>query len=356
MKAHDKVLLLAELFEADVTMNIQNVLQNIEASGSYQTLLVNVERAKKYKVPYTDEFLTTYDEMKFATISTFRDALIAKATIDHLATISSPKYFINPITYNNQEMKSDINTIEQLPIYIKGKECSVQEMIESSSIETKEKIHAIEDLTNLWRQNAKEVVIDEINNLVKRDDLKHKKNYRTSWSVRSLFMLLLGGNAFLLITLLSQHYVFKNLRLSNKPYVSVICYLVFIGILFIYEVQFLVMNFIKRYRVNERKLCYVYLRNHGKHALKQLEEASFKLRMQLLDSLKDKKIKKISLSKFNYLSNYRRIIIFLNMEDPDVKISKKKSYIQASLIGLLIFSFILLMVLIIACLVTGEMI
>ena len=63
MNPREKILLLSEMFEVDVSKHIQAVLSEIENSEHYKQLVINVEMASKYQVPYTENFLKEYEEL-----------------------------------------------------------------------------------------------------------------------------------------------------------------------------------------------------------------------------------------------------------------------------------------------------
>ena len=48
MNPREKILLLSEMFEVDVSKHIQAVLSEIENSEHYKQLVINVEMASKY--------------------------------------------------------------------------------------------------------------------------------------------------------------------------------------------------------------------------------------------------------------------------------------------------------------------
>lgn len=357
MNAHSRVLLLAELFGANVDKYIFHTLQSIEGSEQYQTLLKNVEKAKAYNVPYSETFLKLYDDMKFSRISTFRDALIAQATINHLSYISNPRYFINPLLYNSNEMSSSIRYLEELPCFASSRELSIEEMIKSDNISYQEKIKVIDNVCATYRNNAKEVIIDKINDLASKNEIVIKNKRKTNnffWTELSLCIIL---NIYLIFTLFSQENIIKTIRLSSDITITGITYIIFFALLFVYEAVALINYFAEYHEKSEKLYCYRYLIRNKRKAFYYLEDGIEKIQRTLIENIKNKdNYKKTSLNKYNYLKNYRRILLYLEKETPKQKWNANKPffYIKIAILTLLIISFIFLLILTIIAISSGR--
>lgn len=352
MKNEEKAYLLAELFQVDVTDQIEKTLSTIEKSETYKNLLEHVEIAKKYSIPDAEKFIQIYEDLKFSKISTFRDALVAKATIDHLSFVSSPKYFINPFTFNEAEMKSGILNIGDLPLTYRGKEMTLTTWFEDSQITTSERIKEVNHLIDQWSLGAKSAVLMPLQQLMgKKKIQKESFFYPVGW-VDSIVCVL--GNIFFAFTLFSQNPLILSLRNADFYSISFWAYLFFIALLFIYESWALIDFFTRRKTKSNQQDCYHYLRNHLSEAFKILEKETKKLHLDLLDSIKNKKIKNYPLSRYNGLKNFRRIVAFLHMERPK-KVDKRKQdvvfYAKISILALLLISAVALSI----CLIFGVL-
>lgn len=360
MKPHERVLLLAELFGTNVDRHIFNVLQSIEVSNSYKKLLKNVEAAKRYNVPSTEEFLKTYEEMKFSTISTLKDAFIARATIDHLSFISSPRYFINPLLYNKEEMDSKLTYIEDLPCFARGNERTIENVINDPLISSKEKLKIIDTTCKKWRNNAKEVVVDKISNLMDAKKNTFKKNYYLSRSLLVDIIICACLNLFLIISFFSPLWVFKQVRMTSQFNYTSLSYLIFFILLFVYNFGTMLSYYLASRQKNEKAYCFNYLRTHSKNAFKSLEEGIFKIQLSLIDDVKNvSNMKKTPLTKYNYLKNYRRIILYLEKEEETSveKIKKQNGlvyFFRIFVLVLLLISFVAFLVLTIVALGMGR--
>lgn len=318
MNAHEKVFLLAEIFGVDVSRHINTVLKEIEETEHYKQLVINVEMANKYQVPYTQQFLKEYEELKINKINSIKDAFIARAKIDYLYQISQPKYYINPIMFNPLEMSTNISTIGELPCFYQNKEITIDELIFYESITPKEKIDILNKVVNKWHLDAKETVLDEINIKVSK---KNTFNFEQIiwyferglvYPILSLFGLIVFG-----ITIFSSSDFFKEIVHGNK--ITSYVFLVYTIFLFIYLVSDLLdFNLNKRY-LSEKDYCLYYLKSHAYVALKNLEDSTFQIKSSILEALKEKKKVNTNITKVNFLSNFRRILLYLNMKDDSKK-------------------------------------
>lgn len=328
MNAHEKVFLLAEIFGVDVTRHIDAVLKEIEETEHYKQLVVNVEMANKYQVPYTQQFLKEYDDLKINTITSIKDAFVARAKIDYLYQISQPKYYINPIMFNPLEMSTTITTIGELPCFYKNKETTIDEIVLNEDIKPKEKLDVLNKVVNKWHLDAKETVLDEINVKVSK---KIPINFEgLAWYFRrGIFYPLVAIVGFLVfgITIFSSSDYFKEIVHGNKitSYIFLVYTIFFFAYLVIDLIDF---NLNKKY-LSEKDYCLYYLKSHAYVALKSLDDATFQIKKAILEALKEKKNVNVNITRVNFLSNFRRILLFLNMkEDKD-----KRKYSESVLEG-----------------------
>ena len=350
MNAHEKVLLLAEIFDVDVSDHIKTVLNELENTEHYKQLVINVEMARKYQVPYTQQFLKEYDDLKINTITSLKDALIARAKIDYLYQISQPKYYINPIMFIPLEMSTNITTIGELPCFYQNKELTINDLILKEDVAPKEKIEIINKVVDKWHLDAKEVVLDEINNKIsKRNPLIFEE---IIWYFKRglIFPIIsfLGLIAFV-VTIFSSSSFFAQIVNGNK--VTSYVFLVYSIALFSYLIlDFIDFNLNKRY-LSEKDYCLYYLKSHAYLALKGLDEAEFQIKTSLIESIKEKKKNTTNITRVNNLSNFRRILLFLNMKQ-----EKKKRYSLTLLQNMNIIKIISIVFLVLSFLIYAAII
>ncbi len=317
MNTREKILLLSELFDVDVSKHIPPVLNEIEKSSHYKTLVINVEMASKYQVPYTEQFLKEYEDLSINKISSIRDAYIARAKVDYLYYISQPKYFINPIMFNPMEMATDITTLGELPCYYHGQEKTLNEIVMSNQITPKEKIKTTTDLVRKWGTDAKETIIDQINLIVNK---KHKKSHTKSKSIfrRGLVfpLSIILGNILFWFSIFSSFSWFAEI--INGQYVTSYMFLFFTIFLFLFETMELIDSRIDRNFFSEKIYCYKYLKSHAYLAVKNLDDSVIRIKKAINESIKSKTSVVTPITKVNYLANFRRIILYLKT-DKDIR-------------------------------------
>lgn len=317
MNPREKVLLLAEMFGVDVSDKISDVLKEIENNNHYKQLVINVEMAKKYQVPYSQNFLKEYEETKLANIGSFKDALVARAKIDYLYQISQPKYFINPIMFNPLEMSTSITTIGELPCYFKNKEYSINQLISNPDIKYDDKIKVIKELTNKWREDAKNTVIDEINHqLMGKKQSKLKKLVYAFKRGLVFYIFIILGVALFLVTIFSSSEFFHSV--VHNTNVTSIAFFIYSIVLFLFMGADALDAHAERSRTFEKEYCLYYLKSHAYLAIKNLEDASFNIRELLIRGIKEKRAVDTNITKINYLVNFRRIVLFLNLDDKEI--------------------------------------
>ncbi|MCH5172356.1 MAG: hypothetical protein J1F31_05980 [Erysipelotrichales bacterium] len=342
MNAHEKVFLLAEIFGVDVTRHINTVLKEIEDTEHYKQLVINVEMANKYQVPYTQQFLKEYEDLKINTITSIKDALVARAKVDYLYQISQPKYYINPIMFNPLEMSTDITTIGELPCFYQNKEITINDLILLDTVMPKEKIKILNKVVNKWHLDAKETVLDEINiKISKRNPINFEElvwyfERGLVYPVLAILGLLVFG-----ITIFSSSEFFKEIVHGNK--MTSYAFLIYAIFLFVYLIVDLIdFNINKKY-LSEKDYCLYYLKSHAYLALKGLDDSTFQIKSALLDALKEKKKVNTNITRVNSLSNFRRMILFLNMKD-----SGKKQYSETLLNNMNIIKIVAIVLLLLS--------
>ena len=315
MNPREKVLLLAELFEVDVSNNIQAVLEDIEASEHYKKLVINVEMAKKYQVPYTEHFLKEYEELEINKITSIKDAYISRAKIDYLYMISQPKYFINPIMFSPLEMATSITYIGELPCYYQNKEMTINELITDKSISTKEKIKTVNNVTNQWTRDIDETIISGINHIISNRKSTHFWSRILEIFKRGLIypIITIIGVALFLTSIFSSTQFFTTILKSTK--ITSYAFLCFTISLFLFlTIELVDYRTQKKYN-NERNYAYSYLKNHASLAVKYFEDATFKIKHVLLQAIKEQREDKTPISRVNNLSNFRKILLIMNSNE-----------------------------------------
>lgn len=321
MNPREKILLLSEMFDVDVSRHIQPILSEIENSEHYKKLVINVEMASKYQVPYTEKFLKEYDELSINKITSIKDAFIARAKVDYLYQISQPKYFINPIMFNPMEMNTSITMIGELPCYYHNEEMTINDLATSDNISNKDKIKVVNEITKKWAEDAQETIIDKVNLLIsKRNRLLFKQNNSSIFKRGLIYpILIIIGNMVFFVSIFSSSHFMTSVLFGH--YVSSYFFLFFTIFLFLFEAGELLNLRIEKSYFDEKQYCYTYLKSHAYLAVKSFEDSIYKIKSALLDAIKNKSEVKISITKVNYLSNFRRIILFLESK---VNISKRK--------------------------------
>lgn len=314
MNANEKVLLLAEMFGVDVSKHIDPVIKGIEQNEHFKKLSINVEMARKYQVPYTQQFLKEYDDLKINKINSFKDALIARAKIDYLYQISEPKYYINPIMFNPVEMKTNITTIGELPCFYKGKETTINSFIKDKDIDKKEKNRITNEILNKWHLDAKETILDEINAKISK-----RKRFSLDGIVRFfkrglLFPILYFlGLAIFAGTIFSSRNYFD--KVVNGSSVTSVVFLIFTICYFLFMAFGLIdYNLNKKY-LSEKDYCLYYLKSHAYLAIKGLDEATYLIKNAFVEAIKNNSEVETPIDKVNTLANFRRIILYLNTEE-----------------------------------------
>lgn len=321
MNPREKILLLSEMFEVDVSKHIQAVLSEIENSEHYKQLVINVEMASKYQVPYTEKFLKEYEELSINKITSIKDAFIARAKVDYLYQISQPKYFINPIMFNPMEMNTSITMIGELPCYYHNKEMTIDELITNEEISNKDKIKVTNEITKKWAEDAQEIIIDKVNFLISKRNKFYFKGNPFSIFKRGLIypILIILGNIIFFVSIFSSSKFMNTVLLGHS--VSSYFFLFFVIFLFLFEAGELLNIRMEESYFDEKKYCYTYLKSHAYLSVKSFEDSVFKIKKTFLEAIKDKSKVKTPITKVNYLANYRRIILFLESK---VNISERK--------------------------------
>ena len=311
MNPREKILLLSEMFEVDVSKHIQAVLSEIENSEHYKQLVINVEMASKYQVPYTEKFLKEYEELSINKITSIKDAFIARAKVDYLYQISQPKYFINPIMFNPMEMNTSITMIGELPCYYHNKEMTIDELITSGEISNKDKIKVTNEITKKWAEDAQEIIIDKVNFLISKRNKFYFKGNPFSIFKRGLIypILIILGNIIFFVSIFSSSKFMNTVLLGHS--VSSYFFLFFVIFLFLFEAGELLNIRMEESYFDEKK----YVLEIG---MKILENPTAAI---TAEAIKDKSKVKTPITKVNYLANYRRIILFLESK---VNISERK--------------------------------
>lgn len=328
MNTREKILLLSELFDVDVSRHIQPVLDEIEKSSLYKTLVINVEMASKYQVPYTEQFLKEYEELSINKISSIRDAYIARAKVDYLYYISQPKYFINPIMFNPMEMATDIMTLGELPCYYHGQEKTLNEIVMSNQITPKEKIKTTTDLVRKWGTDAKETIIDQINLIVNKKNKKFHAKSKSIFKRGLVFPLsIILGNILFWFSIFSSFKWFSDI--INGQYVTSYMFLFFTIFLFLFETMELIDSRMEQNFFSEKIYCFKYLKSHAYLAVKNLDDSVIRIKKSINDSIKSKTSVVTPITKVNYLANFRRIILYLKTEKDIRNHEYKESTINA---------------------------
>lgn len=315
MNSREKILLLSELFEVDVSKHIKAILDEIENSEHYKKLVINVEMATKYQVPYTEKFLKEYEELSINKITSIRDAFIARAKIDYLYFISQPKYFINPIMFNPMEMATDITTIGELPCYYHNKEMTINKLVVTEEITSKEKIKTINDVVDKWTYDARDTIVNVISEMVsKTNKFAYRNKNKTPILKKGLIfpLLIILGNIIFFITLFSSLQIFQTILLGT--YITSYAALFFTIFLFLFEGWELLYLRMEKNYFSEKQYCFMYLKSHAYFVSKNLDDAVFKIKNAILEAIKNKTEVSVPITKVNYLSNFRRIILYLKSD------------------------------------------
>lgn len=318
MNANEKVFLLAEIFGVDVSRHIDGVLKDIENNAHFKKLEVNVSMARKYQVPYTQQFLKEYDELKISKITSYKDALVARAKIDYLHQISQPKYYINPLMFNALEMKTDITTIGELPCFYNGQEKTINEVVCDKSISNKRKQMTLKAVVDKWHSDAKETILDQINSKISR-----RRKFTFEGVVRFFkrgvlfpLLIILGGLLFLASVFSASN--FFNSIVNGDEIVSTI-FLVFSISYFLFLSADLIDYNLNKKHLSEQDYYLYYLKTHAYIALKNLNESTLAIREVIIDAIKNKREIVTPITKVNSLANFRRILLYLNIESSENK-------------------------------------
>lgn len=284
----DKVILLAEYYNVDVTNFKESYHLATSEGETMKKLEENINEAQKYNNARVHKLLEEYTQVIDTKVETFEDELIYNAKLNYLCSISYEQFYLNPFEIGANETKT--KSIGELILKYDGRYVSFNDIILDSTHSFRYKSQAIKKQINIYHEEMTTLLAKPIKQ-IKNYKIKSEnmvKHSRISSFFFSLFFVLF--NIFLVFLLTFNGETFKSAQVIDfNNLFSYAYYLPFVCII-LYDFAFVISDCLKKIDQENYYFAKRYLEFGKKHVYNSLSTQAAKLNNYIKDACKNHKI------------------------------------------------------------------
>lgn len=268
-----------------------------------KVLSVNVLDAKNHLARSAQEIVDAYDHLKLETRSV-EETFILETRLNYLALHSYPEYYLNPLAID-PNYEGNVDTIGQLIVDAKGKDESINELIQDETISMEEKKEILRNKTDFWREEMEELVSLSI-----AKAKKHSFSARNRSKGKQISLALLDGfscfliNLFFVLQLCLPNHVYWSCFYEFEPY-YVLSYvsILFPILLFLFDISYVLYHSYFAKISEPYNYARRFLRRNSNKVYDDIQAGSEKMLFSLIGAANDKILLENDITSFSKLSS-----------------------------------------------------
>lgn len=271
--------------------------------ASYKVLSVNVIEAKDHRAASAQNIVKEFEGLKLEP-RTIEETFILETKLNYLALHSYPEYYLNPLAID-PNYSGDVTSIGELMVDSKGKDYSINELIQSDEIPLEEKKDALREKCAFWLEEMDELVGESIKTVKERafSDKKRSRGKQRTFRILDIVSCV-AVNLFFLFQLLipCQTYWECFYSPSADHVLSYVSYL-FPIFLFLYDIVFLIYHTYSTRISEPYNYARRFLYRHGERVYEDIQQEEERLLLSLLGAVNDKILLENDITSYSKLSS-----------------------------------------------------